>query len=505
MGMSDAFNKNKTVKVNSDGKAPAGLSAGDKVVTSGGTYQITGVNADGTYQSTLADKGVTTSNYSGTYDTAPTTSSNLVYNNSYTSTNGDMGLYAKNQMASGASWQDILKIYEDRQKKALNTEGLSQYADDALQNEMLSYIEQAKLKEQGEEARNTAYEDLLAWQANNQQPTYTAQYDPAMLELMNKILNRDDFSYDAQSDPLYQQYAAQYQQEGDRAMRETLANAAASAGGMNSYAITAAQQANNYYASQMANKVPELYQLAYNMYLQDKESDVQDLGILQSLDATQYNRYRDAMSDYYADKNFAYNKYLNDVAQGNWEQNFNYGQFVDDRNFNYGVSQDNQTQSNWETTRNDNLTQYDDALKREDEQIAKTEAQNQVYALLGLGQMPDSALLQAAGISEAFATAFIKGIKEEQARAAAGGGGKVVTGGGYVSGDDDEPVVVPQETGGMTDDEILEQAKKDLNYPTLTADSLADFLKLGFIRYDEEEGKFKHAMFGNNWRDKEDE
>lgn len=35
-----------------NGKAPSGLSAGDKVVTQGGTYQITGVNKDGSYQST---------------------------------------------------------------------------------------------------------------------------------------------------------------------------------------------------------------------------------------------------------------------------------------------------------------------------------------------------------------------------------------------------------------------------------------------------------------------
>lgn len=43
--------KNKTVKVQANGKAPAGLSAGDKVETAGGTYEITGVKADGSYES----------------------------------------------------------------------------------------------------------------------------------------------------------------------------------------------------------------------------------------------------------------------------------------------------------------------------------------------------------------------------------------------------------------------------------------------------------------------
>ena len=39
------------MQVGSDGKAPAGLKAGDSVKTGGGIYRITGVNADGSYQS----------------------------------------------------------------------------------------------------------------------------------------------------------------------------------------------------------------------------------------------------------------------------------------------------------------------------------------------------------------------------------------------------------------------------------------------------------------------
>ena len=54
-GVSGAYNPygsaGKTVQVGSDGKAPAGLKAGDSVKTGGGVYRITGVNADGSYQS----------------------------------------------------------------------------------------------------------------------------------------------------------------------------------------------------------------------------------------------------------------------------------------------------------------------------------------------------------------------------------------------------------------------------------------------------------------------
>lgn len=58
----------RIAKVRSGGSAPPGLDVGDWVVTGGGTYQITAVNSDGTYQSVLIDRNTTTSNYTGTYD-----------------------------------------------------------------------------------------------------------------------------------------------------------------------------------------------------------------------------------------------------------------------------------------------------------------------------------------------------------------------------------------------------------------------------------------------------
>ena len=65
-----------TYQVGADGKAQSGLQAGDEVVTAGGTYNITGVNADGTYQSTLTDKNQTTNNYTGGYASSGSSGSN---------------------------------------------------------------------------------------------------------------------------------------------------------------------------------------------------------------------------------------------------------------------------------------------------------------------------------------------------------------------------------------------------------------------------------------------
>lgn len=155
-------------------------------------------------------------------------------------------------------------------------------------------------------------------------PAFNSDYADRIDALLNQVLNREDFSYTAVDDPLYQQYKSMYNREGTRAMNDTLAAAAADAGGMNSYAITAAQQANNYYNAQLGDKIPELYQLAYEMYLQDIDNQVRDLGLLQSMDDTQYGRYRDTMSDWYNDRDFAYGQYRDDVADGQWQQSFDH-------------------------------------------------------------------------------------------------------------------------------------------------------------------------------------
>lgn len=157
-------------------------------------------------------------------------------------------------------------------------------------------------------------------------PSYSDNYSSRIDEMLNQILNRDKFDYSAIDDPLYQQYAAQYQREGDRAMQNALGEVSARTGGLaSSYATTAAQQANQYYSQQLADKIPELYQLAYDMYLNDIDLQVQDLGLLQGASDTAYDRYRDTMSDWRNDRDFAYGVFRDDVADGKWQTEFDYG------------------------------------------------------------------------------------------------------------------------------------------------------------------------------------
>ena len=164
-------------RVESGGRAPAGLSAGDEVVTGGGTYRITGVNADGSYQSQLVNKNQTTRNYGGSYQTR---------NSPYT--------------MSGVS---------DYTRSKLN--GLeSGYTPSGSVQAAQAYLEQVKASKPG---------------------AYQSRWDDELTSLYDQIRNRKKFSYDMGTDPLYQQYREQYQRLGRLAMQDTMGQAAALTGG----------------------------------------------------------------------------------------------------------------------------------------------------------------------------------------------------------------------------------------------------------------------------------
>ena len=94
----------------------------------------------------------------------------------------------------------------------------------------------------------------------------------AKLEAYDAWKNRADFSYDVNGDALYQQYKDQYINQGRLAMMDTMGQAATMTGGYgNSYAATVGNQAYQGYLQKLNEVVPELYNMAYNMYQQEGE------------------------------------------------------------------------------------------------------------------------------------------------------------------------------------------------------------------------------------------
>lgn len=438
--------------------------------------------------------------------------------------NTDYSTKMFNGMANGMSAQDMQALYNGRFGKANGTVGLEQYANDNLMQIAQNYINQQLALEQQQGM-------LDQWEADNPKEDYQSNYDSRIDSLLTKILNRDDFSYDVEKDPLYQQYAAMYQREGDRAMRNTLAEAAASAGGMNTYATTAAMQANNYYNSQLNDRIPELYQLAYNMYLNDKESMVQDLGILQNMDATQYGRYRDTINDWYNDKNFAYNAYQNAIGQGNWQTNHNYNADWANKNFdnnNYWANKNFDNSNYWaekEFENNNYWAEKEFNTNQEDKEYNKglydqESAREELWKLIALGVTPSADLISRAGMSETDVALAVEAAKKQLAQqgisvGSSGGGSKggssSVSKGGSSSGSNGWTgnSVVTDEAGGVAPDEAEVEGKwtramSDLGLPRiLSADVIVELVEVGAI-YDDINGKTRWNPGWNpqNWEEK---
>ncbi len=106
------------------------------------------------------------------------------------------------------------------------------------------------------------------------------QYDKdyQVQKLLNDVVNPTAFSYDASKDPVFSAIKKAYLREGERAGKNTLAQVSAATGGVpSSWAVTAAQQANNYYGAQVADQIPTLEQNAYQRYIAERQEKLNAL------------------------------------------------------------------------------------------------------------------------------------------------------------------------------------------------------------------------------------
>ena len=131
-------------------------------------------------------------------------------------------------------------------------------------------------------------------------PQYNSIYDDQMNALFDKIMNRQDFSYDLKNDPMYAQYRDQYTQQGQMAMMDTMGQAAALTGGYgNTYGQAVGQQQYNAYLQQLNDVVPELYDRAYGRYQQEGQDLMNQYALTADREADDYGRYMDSYNQYW--------------------------------------------------------------------------------------------------------------------------------------------------------------------------------------------------------------
>lgn len=197
---------------------------------------------------------------------------------------------------------------------------------------------------------------------------YSSQWQAQIDDILASISGRKDFSYDVNGDALYQQYKDQYIQAGKTAMQDTMGQAAAMTGGYgNSYAAAVGNQAYQGYLQQLNDKVPELYQMAYDRYQQEGQ-DMLDLYALYSdQEDADYGRYRDSMNDYLTERDYAAGRYdaerSYDYSKYSDERNFAYGEYADDKSYAYDEYRNAIADEQWQQ-------QYDESVRQYNEQMA---------------------------------------------------------------------------------------------------------------------------------------
>jgi len=204
-----------------------------------------------------------------------------------------------------------------------------------------------------------AAQDYLAGIVNGK-PTQSAD----LTRLYDEVMNYGPFSYNLNGDALYQQYKDRYQSMGKQAMMDTMGNASALTGGYgSSYAATAGNQAYQQYLQQLNNVVPELYQMAYDRYNQDKTDLTNRYNLA-------YGNYRDSVTDWENERDYASNEY--------WKQYD--AEYADYQNMlNYWTQMAQQESTNY----------YND----------REYAYNLAMQMIQRGTMPSTEILAMAGIS----------------------------------------------------------------------------------------------------------
>ena len=185
-------------------------------------------------------------------------------------------------------------------------------------------------------------------------PTYTepeaykSQYGDQIASGIDKVTNREAFTYDPLKDANYQAMAKIYNQQGEKAAKNTLGDAAALNGGFgSSYAVTASQQVRNDYNQQLASQIPALQEMAYGRYKDAYDMDVTNLQLLQDADDVAYGRYRDDVADGQWKHGTDYQAYRDDVADTQWKTQYDRGVYESDRDYKYQKERDKVSDSQW--------------------------------------------------------------------------------------------------------------------------------------------------------------
>ena len=188
----------------------------------------------------------------------------------------------------------------------------------------------------------SAENDVAQWE-NNKPSEYKSKYSDSIDEILDKVLNREQFSYNLSEDPMYDVYRDQYIRNGKKAMQDTIGEATARTGGYSSsYAETAGYEAYDEYLDELNAIALDLRDRAYDVYQDEGDKLVSDITLLRSLDGDDYEKYLGMLEQYYKDGDYLLEKlaqmsdeefeqFLADVDAWENDRDYQFKKYQDDK------------------------------------------------------------------------------------------------------------------------------------------------------------------------------
>lgn len=186
----------------------------------------------------------------------------------------------------------------------------------------------------------SAEKAVSQWEENKPEE-YKSKYSDKINELLDKVLNREPFSYSLSDDPMYSQYRDLYMKNGKKAMQDAIGEATALTGGYsNSYAETVGYEAYDEYLDELNAVALDLRDSAYDAYKDEGDKLISDVSLLRSLDGDDYERYLDVLERYYKDGDYLLKK-LAEMSDDEFEQFLaEVEAWENDRDFDFKKQQD---------------------------------------------------------------------------------------------------------------------------------------------------------------------
>lgn len=139
---------------------------------------------------------------------------------------------------------------------------------------------------------------------------YTSKWQQQLDAAMDKILNREAFSYDLNGDALYRQYKDRAVKNGRLAMMDTMGQAAAMTGGYgSSYAQSAGQQAYQKQMDTLTDQAAQLYDRARQDYDRQGQTDRDRYDLLRQRENSSYNQYKQSLSSWETENQRLWDRY----------------------------------------------------------------------------------------------------------------------------------------------------------------------------------------------------